>query len=129
MRLLLDTNALIWALGPARELPEPVRRLIADPRNDVFFSAVSIFEIAAKRAAARRSAPRLSSGRASDLAQRAGFRQVVMTAEHAVAVETLAPFHDDPFDKLLLAQAQVEDMRLVTHDEELAAFDSKTILF
>ena len=63
------------------------------------------------------------------LGHEAGFGLLAIDAQHVVAVETIAPFHGDPIDRLLLAQAQIESMRLVTHDETLADYDPHTILF
>lgn len=129
MRLLLDTNVLIWAMTASRLLPAATQRLFEDPRNQIAFSAVSIYEIGAKRSTGRKSAPSMSADRTAFLAAAAGYAPLALKVEHAAAVETIAPFHPDPFDRLLLAQAQVEDMRLLTHDEDLAAYDSRTILF
>jgi PIN domain nuclease of toxin-antitoxin system len=129
VRLLLDTHTLIWALGAARSLPGSIRRLIEDGRNEVYFSSISIFEIASKRASGSKSAPSISAETVTRLADKAGLREVSVQAAHAMAVETLAPFHGDSFDRLLLAQAQIEGLQLVTHDEALAQYDSRTILF
>lgn len=129
MRLLLDTHVLLWAMGPGRTLPPQIRSLLLDARNTVHYSVVSIFEIANKRVAAKRSAPQLSAERAVELADRAGYVRLDVTAAHAIALESVAPFHHDPFDKLLLAQAQVEGLRFVTHDEALATHDENVIIF
>lgn len=129
MRLLLDTHVILWALGSARTLPRPAHDLIGDHRNDIWMSAASMFEIAAKRATGRRGMPRMSVDETIELGARAGYRQLDVTFRHALAAETIAPFHGDPFDRLLLAQATVENLQLVTHDEALAAFDTRAILF
>lgn len=129
MRLLLDTHVLVWAMGPGRQMPAAARALLLDARNTIYFSVVSIFEIAAKRAAARRSAPQLSADRALELADLSGYIRLDLKAAHAIAVESIAVAHPDPFDKLLLAQAQVERLRFVTHDGAVAAHDSNAILF
>lgn len=129
MKLLLDTHVLVWAMGPGREMPASAQALLLDPRNTIHYSVVSIFEIAAKRAAARRSAPRLAADRALELAELSGYVRLDVTAAHAIAVESIAVAHPDPFDKLLLAQAQVEGLRFVTHDEAVAAYDRNAILF
>ncbi len=129
MRLLLDTHTLIWAMTATRLLPASLRRMIEDGQNEVHFSAISIFEIASKRASGRRSAPATASDAVVELAERSGLREIAVTSRHAKAVETIAAFHADPFDRLLLAQAQVEGLQLVTHDEALAAYDPRTILF
>jgi len=129
VRLLLDTNALVWVVIGSRSVPRDIQRLLIDRKNAAYFSAVSIYEVAAKRASGAKSAPQIGAGELSRLATEAGYEILNMTAEHAIAVETLARYHPDPFDRMLLAQAQVEDMRLVTHDETLATYDSRTILF
>ena len=128
MRLLLDTHILIWLMGSSRKLSFAAQRLIVNPRNEIFFSAASIFEIGTKRASGHRRAPDVAADRVLGLAERAGYLSLPITAAHAVAVETIASFHSDPFDRLLLAQAQVEDLRLVTHDEVLASYDPRAIL-
>jgi PIN domain nuclease of toxin-antitoxin system len=127
--LLLDTHTLMWAFGAGRLLPRSLRRLVEDGRNEVFYSAISIFEIASKRAAGRRSAPPISAESFVDLAREARLREIPVSVAHAAAVETIAVAHPDPFDRLLLAQAQVEGLQLVTHDETLARFDSRTVVF
>lgn len=129
MKLLLDTHTLVWALTATRLLPASLRRMIEDGRNEVYFSAMSIFEIASKRASGSRNAPRTASDTVVELAARSDLRELAVTSEHARAVETVAAFHSDPFDRLLLAQAQVEGLQLVTHDEALAQYDPRTILF
>jgi PIN domain nuclease of toxin-antitoxin system len=129
LRLLLDTHTLIWSLGAARHLPFKTRRMIADRRNEVYFSAMSVFEVASKRASGRKSAPGIGAESLVALAEQAGFEEVPVRAQHAVAVESLAAFHGDPFDRLLLAQARVEGLQLVTHDARLADYDPRTILF
>lgn len=129
MKLLLDTHVLLWAMGPGRGLPAYARSLLLDPRNTIYYSVISIFEIASKRAAARRSAPQLSAERAQELAKLSGYVCLDFTAPHAIAVETIAITHHDPFDKLLLAQAKVEGLRFVTHDEAVATYDKNVIVF
>lgn len=71
----------------------------------------------------------ISTARVHELAEATGYESLLVTPEHAVEVENIALFHGDPVDRLLLAQAKVEDMRLVTHDEALAVYDTRTILF
>lgn len=129
MRVLLDTHTLIWSLTDSRLLPLALRRALADRRNEVCFSAISLFEVSMKRSGKSRSAPKVGAERLVGLARHLDFHEVPVKSSHAVAMETVAPFHPDPFDRLLLAQAQVEGLQLVTHDERLASFDSRTILF
>lgn len=129
MQLLLDTHTLLWSLAEPDRLPLAARRLVANDGNEIHVSAVSIFEIASRNSTSRRRRPAISAERTATLAMEAGFIMLSLRAEHAIAVETIAPFHSDPFDRLLLAQAQVEGLQLLTHDESLAGYDSRTILF
>lgn len=129
MRLLLDTHALIWLLTDRRQIPPRIQQIVADARNEVFASAVNVFEIAARNAAGRRGGFNLSANDALLASRDAGFEMLALQPEHAAVVETIANFHGDPFDRLLLGQAQVEGLQLVTHDERLAQYDSRTILF
>lgn len=111
------------------QIPKKLHSAISDPKNAVFYSSVSLGEIGSKRGRGRRSEPPLSAELVNVFALRTGFQVLPLTPEHAVAVEGLALVHPDPFDRLLLAQAQVEGLQLVTHDEALAAYDPRTILF
>lgn len=129
MRLLLDTHTLIWALTVPRRIPHAVLKQISDHRSAVYFSPVSIFEVASKRASGSRNVPGLEAEQLGELAVTTGFQELLVSFRHAAAAEHVALFHGDPFDRLLLAQAQVEGLQLVTHDEGLAQYDSRTILF
>ncbi len=129
MRLLLDTHLLLWLLAMPRRVPPKLLTHVADPKNVVFYSTISLAELALKRRAGRRSEPEIPAGRIHDLAGQAGFQVLQLTPEHAAAAEGLAVYHGDPFDRLLLAQAKAEGLQLVTHDEQLAQYDSRTILF
>lgn len=123
MKLLLDTHILLWAMSKPKALSTRGRRLLEDDRNRLHFSPINIFEIASKRATGRRSAPAMDADVIYRLALVAEIDELALTAEHAIAVETLAISHPDPFDRLLLAQARVEGMTLLTHDENLARQD------
>lgn len=129
MRLLLDTHTLVWAMEGRNALPSSVRRLIDSDRNDLYFSSVNIHEIAVKRAVKRRHRLALGAEEVWRFAIAGGLSEVVVTSQHAMAVESLAISHPDPFDRLLLAQAQVEGLQLLTHDQRLAQYDTRTILF
>ena len=129
MKLLLDTHTLLWALGFERKLPAQIKRMLESATNQVHFSAANLLEVATKRSVGRRHRLSTDSHSVLEAALRAGYAFVPIDAQHAVAVETIANFHGDPVDRLLLAQSQVEDMRLVTHDEELAAYDFRMIFF
>lgn len=127
MRLLLDTQVALWALTDDARLTAQARRLILEPSNTLFVSVASLWEIAIKHALGRGNMP-VSAARAAELFQAAGFIELPIASVHAVAVESLAPIHADPFDRLLVAQALSEPLRLMTHDRLVARY-SDTILF
>lgn len=121
MKLLLDTHVLLWAAGQPEKLGDAARSLLADAANELFFSPVSLWEIAIKRTLGRsdfRAEPR----RLWRMLLTHGYRELPVTSEHTVAVDALPPLHKDPFDRLLLAQARVEGFELFTADAALAAY-------
>lgn len=128
MRLLLDTHILIWALSDTQRLPAEAERLILDPMNEVFISAVTIWEVAIKHALNRKTTPPFSASEAMAASLTMGFAFADVSAEHAAAVENLPPIHADPFDRLIVAHALVEPFRLVTVDKKIAAYSDTIIL-
>jgi len=123
MNLLLDTHVLIWALMQPARLSQPARQMIEDVTHGVYFSAASIWEIAIKTSTGRSDTPPAPPPQAVLAgAQRAGFLQLVVTAQHAAALVDLPHFHRDPFDRLLVAQARTEPMTLLTRDTTLAKY-------
>lgn len=128
MRLLLDTHVAIWSIIGDPRLAQSAKELLQDDANEVFVSAVSLWEIAVKRRVARKptSMP-ISCSEAMAAFQRAGFDLLPVSPAHAAAVEDLPMLHGDPFDHLLAAQALSEPMRLVTHDARLAGYDASII--
>ena len=127
MRLLLDTHILLWALTDDARLPERARELLLDSHNEVFFSAASVWEIAIKRTL-RRETISISAEDAARFFHAAGYAELAVSSTHAAKVETLAPLHADPFDRLLVAQAMTEPMRLMTHDRTIASYGPEIIL-
>ncbi len=120
MRLLLDSHALLWALTLNPRLPEHARSLIGDVANDVFFSPVSLYELVFK--ARRRRIP-LGSLEVHQATIASGFREVGLTSRHLLYAANLDWDHGDPWDRILLAQAVLENMRLVSADR---IFDEQT---
>jgi PIN domain nuclease of toxin-antitoxin system len=131
LNLLLDTHTALWAITDDPRLPDWVRRDVSDPRNTVVVSAVSIWEIAIKSSLSRRrvGAMPIGGGEATTFFRRAGYRLLAISPEHAAAVERLPTLHADPFDRLLIAQALEEPLRLVTHDPAVAAYSDSIIRF
>jgi PIN domain nuclease of toxin-antitoxin system len=117
VRLLLDTHLLLWALGDARKLGKSTTALIH--RSEVYVSAASVWEVSIKASLGRLKAdPRAVLGSVEP----AGFSLLAVNGEHAARVFELGPVHQDPFDRLLIAQAQVEGMTLLTNDTALAGY-------
>ncbi|MDR1828361.1 MAG: type II toxin-antitoxin system VapC family toxin [Methylobacteriaceae bacterium] len=120
MRLLLDTNAMLWAFSGSPRIKPVAELLLADDTN-VFVSAVSFWEAAIKIRIGKLNSDVLELRRA---AQISGFLELPLLAAHAEVLATLPRHHNDPFDHMLLAQAISEPMRLVTGDRALSAYTS-----
>ncbi len=121
MRLLLDTHVALWALTGSPRLSARARELIGDGANEVVVSAATVWEIAIKHSLARTTMP-VSGEEAARLFSEAGYIELPVTAAHAAATERLPPLHADPFDRILVAQAIAEPLRLLTHDRAICAY-------
>ena len=121
MRLLVDTHLLLWAAARSRRLSREARQLLENPRNDVYFSAASLWEIAIKLAL-RRADFRIDLGRLRSVLPEMGFQELPVTGVHAERLASLPPLHKDPFDRMLVAQAQSEPLVLLTNDTALAGY-------
>ena len=120
MRVLLDTHIALWALAASEKLPEKAERIISDDTNEIFYSLVSIWEIAIKHLVHPDKIP-LSEAEFLNYCKLTDYRQLPITENHILTVRTLhrpenAPKHNDPFDRLLLAQAKAQGMLFLTHD-------------
>lgn len=124
MRFLLDTHVAIWLLTEPGKVPLDVRGLLANADNPVFVSAASIWEMAIKFGLGRTGGPPFSGHAAIGHFEEAGFALLDIKATHAAVVEQLPPLHHDPFDRLMLAQSIVEEMRFVTYDGHLSRYDA-----
>jgi PIN domain nuclease of toxin-antitoxin system len=121
MKLLLDTHLLLWAAGRPNRLPATARKLIYAPSNELLFSAASIWEVAIKRGLGRRdfqADPRLLRRGLLDN----GYAELPILSDHVVALDSLPPIHKDPFDRLLVAQATVEGITLLTADSVVGQY-------
>jgi PIN domain nuclease of toxin-antitoxin system len=121
MKLLLDTHLLLWAAGQPDRLPDEARALIDSPESELFFSAASIWEVVIKRGLGRKDfqvdARLLRRGLLDN-----GYGELPVGSEHVVAIESLPSIHKDPFDRVLVAQAQVEGITLLTVDPVVAQY-------
>ena len=130
MRLLLDTHIALWAVSSDKRLSKRAAALTMDRRNEVYVSAASIWEISIKhsQASGRRRDMIVSGRKALDLFGDADFEILPISAEHAAAVDDLPLLHGDPFDRMIVAQAITEPLRLVTHDETLKAYSDLILI-
>lgn len=122
MRLLLDTHAFLWWASNAPQLPERTRSLIGDPDAAVFVSAASAWEAAIKAGRGLLEVPADLGGLSASQLERHNFSALPVSFAHAVAVRDLPPHHKDPFDRLLVAQARVEGLTLVSADPLLTPY-------
>ncbi len=123
MRLLLDTHALIWALADPDRLPRPVRSAIESPRNLVFVSAASAWEIAIKSALGKIDFPLETLPSALETTH---FAELPIGVRHAIRLKQLPRRHRDPFDRILIAQALVEALAVVTSDPVFRQYPVKS---
>lgn len=124
MRLVLDAHALLWWLADDPALSEEASTAIADPGSEVFVSAATAWEIAIKQALGKLEAP-------SDLERQVEvnrFEPLSITIGHAYAAGTLPRHHDDPFDRILVAQAMAEQLTVVTRDDRIGLYGASTLL-
>ncbi|MBL7076463.1 MAG: type II toxin-antitoxin system VapC family toxin [Kiritimatiellae bacterium] len=121
MRLLLDTQIALWAITDSPRLSADARSMITDSRNDLYFSAATVWEISIKHGLARGNMP-VSGREASELFSEAGYLELPISSVHAAATEELPDHHADPFDRILVAQAISEPLRLLTHDKLLTRY-------
>jgi PIN domain nuclease of toxin-antitoxin system len=121
MKLLLDTHLLLWAAGEPDRLSGEALALIETSENELFFSAASLWEISIKSGLGRSDfsvSPRLLRRGLLDN----GYAELPISGEHAVATDGLPPLHKDPFDRILIAQATVEGITLLTADAIVARY-------
>jgi PIN domain nuclease of toxin-antitoxin system len=121
MKLLLDTHLLLWAAGEPRRLSRQARTLIENPDNELLFSAASLWEVAIKRGLGREDfkvdARLLRRGLLDN-----GYGELPILSDHVVAIDSLPPIHKDPFDRILVAQATVEGVTLLTFDSLVSQY-------
>jgi len=125
MRILLDTHLMLWWLAGDRRLPKQAGELISDSDNQVYVSAASVWEVAIKSALGR------IEGDVTEIEaglEPSGLLQLPINGKHAAHVSKLPPYHQDPFDRILVAQSLVEPMRLLTHDRRLENYGEIIIL-
>lgn len=121
MKVLLDTHLLLWAANEPKRISKAGRELLEDAKNELLFSAASLWEITIKRSLGRadfQANPRVIWRALLDN----GYEELAIRGEHVIQVEQLPLKHKDPFDRVLVAQAMVEGITLLTNDEKLVGY-------
>jgi PIN domain nuclease of toxin-antitoxin system len=127
MKILIDTQIFLWIfLYPSRISPD-VESLLKNPGNDIFLSAASVWEIAVKYASGKLQLPVSPEIFVPDRVKRSNFKRLEINYEHALAAAKLPPIHKDPFDRLLIAQADVENFTLLSSDGIFNKYNVKLI--
>jgi PIN domain nuclease of toxin-antitoxin system len=116
MRLLLDTQAFLWWIGNSQDLSQTAKEAIADENSEVFFSVVSAWEIVIKAKLGKLPLPELPDVLIPKMLERHDFQTLPVTLQHTLKVYDLPDLHKDPFDRLLIAQALVDDLIFVSSD-------------
>lgn len=124
MKILLDTHLLLWWLEGCSQLPQTARRLVADPENTVFVSAVSIWEMWLKQSLGKLRLP----DSFEEVLAAESFENLPLTGAQAREVARLPWLHRDPFDRMLVAQARASRLRLLTADETVASYGDSVLL-
>ena len=127
MNVLLDTQIVLWVLENNSKLPKAARSILNDLENRLYVSSISIWEMVIKHAIGKLPLP-VPVARLSDAINRAGFAHLEFHSSHAAHVATLPLIHHDPFDRALLAQAFIEPMHLLTHDQMLSRYGGTVML-
>lgn len=122
-RLLLDTHVLLWWMGDNKALGRAARAAIGSPDNIAYISAASIWEIAIKKSLGKLTAP----DDFESIVEAEGFEALPISLFHAEQAGALPPLHRDPFDRMLIAQAQAEGLTLVSQDRRLAQYGLRVV--
>lgn len=127
MSILLDTHVFLWAAGVNSRLSEGARLLLEDPAETVFFSAVSAWEIALKWSTGRLDLPAAPIDFINNVIAVSGLSQLGITVRDSCGVASLPFHHRDPFDRLLIAQARANGLRILTADSMIEKYDVDVI--
>lgn len=132
MKLLLDTHIILWALNDNPRLSSKARALITDLKNDIYYSTAAIWETTIKYMA-RPDKIYLGGSELSDLCGKMGYQMLPITDRHVKALETLIfhnshQTHNDPFDRIMVAQAKADGLKFLTHDAKIPFYEEPCII-
>lgn len=127
MNILLDTHIALWAIADSPRLNAQTKQTILNPKNTLWVSTVSLWEIAIKHSLGKGDMP-VDAKQALNYFQAAGYQILPIYAEHTLAIAELPYHHQDPFDRLLIAQSMTEPMRLMTHDTQIEKYGNMALM-
>lgn len=132
MKILLDTHIALWAIADTAKLSKEVIKILEKESNEVFYSVASVWEVAIKHKIKPENMP-VSEEEFVELCENTGFIQLPIESAHIFMLKTLvrskdAPKHNDPFDRMLLAQAKYEDLNLITHDSQFSYYGENCVM-
>lgn len=132
MKLLLDTHIILWALDDNPKLPDQAKRLILNGSNDIYYSSASVWETAIKYMS-KPDRIRISGSQMSDLCRKMGYQMIPIEDRHVKVLETLTyhnPYqtHNDPFDRIMVAQAKADGLNFVTHDAKIPFYQEPCVI-
>ncbi len=126
MRLLIDTHILIWFLEGNRLLSKPRRQIIANPQNDIFVSIACLWEMAVKISIGKLTLAKPLADVIKQIAVE-DFEILPISPEHTLQVSTLPFHHRDPFDRIIIAQSQIENLTIITDDDDFKSYGVKVL--
>ncbi|MCM1179731.1 MAG: type II toxin-antitoxin system VapC family toxin [Clostridium sp.] len=132
MKLLLDTHIILWVLDDNPKLPEQARTLIMEAQNSIYYSSASVWETTIKYMS-KPDKIRLSGSKLSELCRKMGYQMLPITDRHIAALETLVfhnehQVHNDPFDRIMIAQAKADNMKFITHDSKIPFYNESCVI-
>jgi PIN domain nuclease of toxin-antitoxin system len=127
LKLLLDSNVLLWSIFDRKRLSSKVRRLIEDDAHEIFVSVASVWELSIKVAKGKLAMPGGSIRYVMEQMERTGTKVLPLADKHILRMETLPHHHGDPFDRMIVAQALEEECAILSSDVRMAAYDARVI--
>ena len=132
MKLLLDTHIILWALNDNPKLSSQARELIMDAGNDIYYSSASIWETTIKYMS-KPDKIRISGSKLSDLCREMGYQMLPIADNHVKVLETLVyhnqnQVHNDPFDRIMIAQAKADGLKFITHDSKIPFYEEDCVI-
>lgn len=132
MKILLDTHIILWALDDNPRLSKQARDLIIDSKNDIYYSTASVWETSIKYMS-KPDKIRVSGSELSEFCQKMGYHMISINDTHVKALETLvyhnqSQMHNDPFDRIMIAQAKADGLKFVTHDSKIPFYEESCVM-